>query len=47
MFTFNPLPFILLFEQGDCSAVEKVKPDPLNLSANTGVGKQFLAPYCV
>jgi len=26
---------------GELERVEKVKPDPLNLSVNTGVGKQF------
>ena len=28
---------------GTAEAVEKVKPDPLNLSVNTGAGKQSLA----
>jgi len=27
---------------GGLARVEKVKPDPLNLSVNTGVGKQFI-----
>jgi hypothetical protein len=27
---------------GELLRVEKVKPDPLNLSVNTGVGKRFI-----
>jgi hypothetical protein len=38
LLTFNPISPILLFKQGDYSVVEKVKPDPLNLLANTNVG---------
>ena len=35
LLTFNPISPILLSKQGDYSVVEKVKPDPLNLLANT------------
>ena len=38
LLTFNPISPILLSKQGDYSVVEKVKPDPLNLLANTNVG---------
>jgi len=38
LLTFNPVSPILLSKQGDYSVVEKVKPDPLNLLANTNVG---------
>lgn len=47
LLTFHPIAPILLFEQGDYSVVEKVEPDPLDLSANIGVGKQFFMLYCV
>jgi len=47
LLTFHPIAPILLFEQGDYSVVEKAEPDPLDLSANIGVGKQFFMPYCV
>lgn len=42
LLTFNPISPILLFKQGDYSVVEKVKPDPLNLSVNTVVGSNHL-----
>lgn len=45
--TFLPISPILSSEQGNYSVVEKAEPDPLNLLANTGVGKQFHTPYCV
>jgi hypothetical protein len=38
LLTFNPISPILLSKQGDYSVVEKAKPDPLNLLANTNVG---------
>ena len=38
LLTFNPISPILLSKQGDYGVVEKVKPDPLNLLANTNVG---------
>ena len=40
LLTFNPISPILLSKQGDYSVVEKVKPDPLNLLANTNVGSE-------
>ena len=38
LLTFDSISSILLSKQGDYSVVEKVKPDPLNLLANTNVG---------
>ena len=38
LLTFNPISPILFSKQGDYSVVEKAKPDPLNLLANTNVG---------
>ena len=34
-------------KRGNYCVVEKAEPDPLDLSANIGVGKQFFMPYCV
>ena len=31
----------------ELNKLKKIKTWPLDLSANTGVGKQFLTPYCV
>ena len=38
LLTFDSISSILLSKQGDYNVVEKVKPDPLNLLANTNVG---------
>ena len=38
LLTFNPISPILFSKQGNYSVVEKAKPDPLNLLANTNVG---------
>ena len=38
--------YIVFKSGGTASAVEKVKPDPLNLSVKTGAGKLFNAAKC-